>query len=74
MICWGFGIPAFALYLLKKEEKRIDNPIVRQQLGFLFRGYKLRFYYWEIVIMLRKIALIIIQSFLVQYGVLLQVI
>jgi hypothetical protein len=32
----------------------------------------LKYFYWEIVIMFRKIALILIQSFLVQYGVLLQ--
>ena len=41
-------------------------------MGFLFRGYILRYYYWETVIMFRKIALILIQSFLVQFGVLLQ--
>ena len=71
MVLWGFGIPIFALILLIREEKRIDKIEVRQRLGFLFRGYKIRFYYWEIIIMFRKIALIVIQSFLVQYGVLL---
>ncbi len=72
MICWGFGIPLFALFLLIREHDRIEKLEVRQKLGFLFRGYTLRFYYWEIVIMFRKIILILIQSFLVQFGVLLQ--
>jgi hypothetical protein len=72
MVVWGFGIPLFALALLIHEQKRIDKLEVRQKLGFLFRGYTLKFYYWEIVIMFRKIALILIQSFLVQFGVLLQ--
>ncbi len=73
MLIWGFGIPLFALFLLIRENERIDRLEVRQKLGFLFRGYTLKYYYWEIIIMFRKISLIIIQSFLVQYGVLLQV-
>ena len=32
----------------------------------------MKYFFWEIVIMFRKIALILIQSFLVQFGVLLQ--
>jgi hypothetical protein len=72
MLLWGFGIPIFALILLSLDKEKLDKIEVRQKLGFLFRGYVLRFYYWEIVIMFRKIALILIQSFLVQFGVLLQ--
>ena len=73
MIAWGFGIPLFALILLIKDKDRIGTIEVRQRLGFLFNGYQLRYYFWEIIIILRKISLIIIQSFLVQYGVLVQV-
>ncbi len=47
------------------DRQRLDRIEVRQKLGFLFRGYVLRYYYWEIVIMFRKIAMILIQSFLV---------
>ena len=71
MIVWGFGIPIFAFLLLYIDKKKLDKLEVRQKLGFLFRGYTLKYYYWEIVIMFRKIALILIQSFLVQFGVLL---
>lgn len=60
MLAWGFGIPIFALLLLIREKERIDKLEVRQRLGFLFRGYKVRFYYWEIVVMFRKISLIVI--------------
>lgn len=72
MIIWGFGIPLFGLALLLREKEKIEKLEVRQKLGFLFRGYTLKYFYWEIVIMFRKIVLILIQSFLVQYGVLLQ--
>lgn len=71
MIGWGVGIPIFALLLLIRERDRIDKLEIRQRFGFLFRGYKIRYYFWEIVIMFRKISLIVIQSFLVKYGVLL---
>jgi hypothetical protein len=71
MIVWGFGIPLFAFFLLFVERDKLDRLEVRQKLGFLFRGYTLKFYFWEIVIMFRKITLILIQSFLVKYGVLL---
>jgi len=68
LIVWGLGIPAFGFMLLFKERKRLNSVQARQKFGFLFRGYKQRFYYWEIVIMYRKVALIFIQVFLVQYG------
>jgi len=54
--------------LLFKERKRLDSVQARQMFGFLFRGYKQLFYYWEVVIIYRKVALIFIQVFLVQYG------
>jgi hypothetical protein len=71
MILWGFGIPLFGLALLLLDRDKIEKLEIRQKLGFLFRGYSLKFFYWEIVIMFRKIVLILIQSFLVQFGVLL---
>lgn len=74
MIVWGMGIPFFAFVLMFRERKRLEEIKVREKFGFLFRGYKKRFYFWEIVIMYRKIALIFIQVFLTKYGVVTQVI
>ncbi|CDW85128.1 UNKNOWN [Stylonychia lemnae] len=72
MIVWGLGIPFFGLALLLRNKKQLDQIVTRQKLGFLFRGYKRKYYYWEIVIMYRKIFLIFIQVFLLQYGVITQ--
>ena len=36
--------------------------------GFLFKGYKQRTYYWEAVVMLRKVAMIFIAVFLRSAG------
>jgi len=72
LIVWGMGIPFFGFLLMFRERNRLDTLIVRQKFGFLFRGYKQKFYFWEIVIMYRKIFLIFIQVYLVQYGVITQ--
>lgn len=72
LIAWGMGIPLFALLLLYKSRKTLESIITRQKYGFLFRGYKIRYYFWEIFIMYRKIGLIFIQVFLVTYGVMTQ--
>ena len=69
LICWGVGIPIFALFLMVNSSKRIDTVETRRKLGFLFNGFKVRYYYWEILIMFRKIMLIFIESFLIQFGV-----
>lgn len=57
---WGLGIPFFALVLMFRERNKLETVLTRQKFGFLFRGYKKRFYYWEITIMYRKILLIFI--------------
>jgi len=44
----------------------------RERLGFLFNGYKLKYYYWEIIIMYRKIAIIFISIFLRVLGTMTQ--
>eukprot|EP00347_Sterkiella_histriomuscorum_P008156 403346168 len=72
LITWGLGIPLFAFILLTRERKVLEKLETRQKYGFLFRGYRLRFYYWEVVIMYRKISLIFISAFLVKYGVITQ--
>ena len=47
---------------------------VKMRFGFLYYGYNLRkAYYWEFVIIYRKIVLIFIQVVLVQYGKIAQV-
>jgi hypothetical protein len=37
---------------------------MKEQLGFLYNGYRKKFYYWEVIIMYRKIAMVFIASVL----------
>ena len=69
ILIWGLGIPMFAFMLMTREKERLNSLEVREQLGFLYRGYKKQFYYWETVIMYRKILLIFIAVFIQIYGV-----
>lgn len=69
IIVWGLGIPFFAFLLLSRVRKSLDKLESRERLGFLYRGYKKDFYYWEVIIMYRKIALICISVFISSYGV-----
>ena len=72
LLLWGLGIPATIYTMLKKESDKLSTVKVKQQFGFLFNGYKRNTYYWEIVIMYRKILCIFIATFLRPYGVIVQ--
>ena len=39
-----------------------------ERYGFLYKGYKMRTYYWESVVMFRKVAMIFIAVFLRSAG------
>ncbi|CDW91246.1 UNKNOWN [Stylonychia lemnae] len=63
IIVWGMGIPFLALSILMKYQNRLKNLAVREKYGFLYRGYKYQFYYWEIIIMYRKILITFVAVF-----------
>eukprot|EP00347_Sterkiella_histriomuscorum_P017868 403347667 len=69
---WGLGIPFFAFILMLKVKNNLDLIEVREKFGFLYRGYRNDFYYWEIVIMYRKILIIFIAVFVKNFGVIAQ--
>ena len=45
--------------IIKKLRERF-----RMRLGFLIQGYKEEFFYWEIVLLLRKTILVLLMTFL----------
>ena len=68
IILWGLGIPASAYVLLRREKDRLDTIAAKEKFGFLFNGYKKNSYFWEIVIMYRKIIMIFISVFMNTIG------
>lgn len=63
IVLWGLGIPFFAFILLTLEKNTLNSIPTREKFGFLYRGYRKDFYYWESVIMIRKIILIFVAVF-----------
>lgn len=69
---WGIGIPGSVWFLMKKDKEKLDTLAVKQKFGFLYNGYKRTNYFWEIVIMYRKIGMIGIAVFMNRIGVMVQ--
>lgn len=70
LIVWGLGIPFFAFLLLRGDRDKLDSIQTKKKFGFLYRGFRKKFYFWEVVIMYRKIALITIAVVIQRFGVL----
>ena len=61
---WGIFIPTMVLGYLFKNRKNLGNILIRKRLGFLFNGYTKSEYYWEFIILYRKIIIISCSVFL----------
>jgi hypothetical protein len=72
LILWGIGIPAIVLLMMSKESDKLDTVDVKRKFGFLYNGYKRHNYFWEIVIMYRKILCIFVAVFLNRVGIIVQ--
>eukprot|EP00347_Sterkiella_histriomuscorum_P013257 403365409 len=68
LFLWGAGIPFFAFILLRNHRKSIESYETREKLGFLYKGYKSEFYYWEIIIIYRKALIAVVATTLNSLG------
>lgn len=64
MLAWVAGIPFFTFLFLARDRSKFDQMLIRQKFGFLFRGYQKRYFYWEVVVMMRKTFLILMSIYL----------
>ena len=62
LIIWGIGIPVFAFFFMFYYYRKglLFTPEIIKKCRFLYIGYKSENYYWECIITLRKICLVII--------------
>ena len=72
LIIWGFGIPLVAWIILSKNKNDLESIELREKYGFLYNGYKKSYYFWESVIMYRKIMIIFISVFMGRFGTITQ--
>lgn len=64
ILIWSIGVPFFIFLYLVKNRHKLHQVDFKLKLGFLYTGYKTKVFYWEFVIMARKISIIILWVFL----------
>ena len=69
---YSIGIPAGVLYLMRLDKDKLETINVKQKFGFLINGYKRKFFYWEIILMYRKVLMIFISVFMNSIGLIVQ--
>jgi hypothetical protein len=58
LIVWGVGVPTLILFKLKRMKDKLDHIDMKLSFGFIYSGFKRSRFYWEFVIMYRKIIII----------------
>jgi len=61
-VLYGAGVPLGVALLLYRCRFKLDDPDVRRKWSFLYRGYEHRCWYWELIIICRKLILALIVS------------
>ncbi|KAF0720460.1 Aste57867_286 [Aphanomyces stellatus] len=69
LIIYTLGIPTLAYTILHIHRHNLNNLKTKLEFGFLYTGFKLKHFYWEIWVMMRKIVVCFISVFLKRSGV-----
>jgi hypothetical protein len=64
VLMFSLALPASVLVFLVRRRRLLDRIYIRICFGFLFNGYRRRHFYWEFVIIFRKILIICVTVFL----------
>lgn len=69
LVIWCMVIPVLILILMYKQYKigRLNQEHNKIRYGYLFNGYKSKFWYWEGIVLYRKLAVYGITVALSQY-------
>jgi hypothetical protein len=60
IIVWVFGLPGFAVYMMRKHKQHLARPDIGFRFGLLHHGYRLERYWWEAVVCIRKVFFIFV--------------
>lgn len=63
IVIWSVGVPTIILIVMSKRKRYLNRDNNRVIFGFIFNGYKSSRFYWEFIIMYRKIIMISIAVF-----------
>jgi hypothetical protein len=64
LMLFTVGIPVSAFYLLRANEAKLQSDEqTRMRLSFLYNGYEQKWYWWELVVVARKVLLVSLAVF-----------
>lgn len=63
MVLWALGLPALCLLYIHKNRNKLALTYMKLRLGFIYNGYLPEKFYWEFIIIYRKIIIISIAVF-----------
>ena len=72
IVVWIIGLPLVCLSLLYRYRTRLSDPSTQLRFSFLYKGYQPQWYFWEFVILYRKVALVSASVFLSTVSILIQ--
>lgn len=72
LVLWVIGIPLGSFLFLRAHKREFDEFEFSLRFGFIYDDYRRKSYYWESIIFLRKLALVMITVFAASVDALLQ--
>lgn len=63
----GFLLPALLWFKVWRNKNALNNENSLKPFGFFIQGYSEQYYYWEFLVLIRKMALVASSVFLVRY-------
>ena len=55
---WRFDKPAMLVKVLYQNRRVVGMHETRRTIGYLYNGYRMDFYFWEIIILAKKICMV----------------
>jgi predicted outer membrane repeat protein len=68
IVLWSVGVPTIVLIVMIKRRNLLYKEDNRVVFGFLFNGYKTSIFFWEFIIMYRKILIICVIVFIAEVS------
>lgn len=72
IVVWVIGLPTITLMQLVMSKNTLGDSNFRLQYSFLYKGYRPNWYFWEFVILYRKILLVCVSVFLTSVSIVVQ--
>ena len=63
IVLYVIGIPLCALFIILKNKEHLHTLKTRTRYGLLYRGYGKGREWWEIIVTLRKVAMVCVGTF-----------